>query len=124
MHVQYVSMLAMGLFIAAMGALLIADSYPMAVLFGLGTGGWTVSQMIMIPNYFSRLHAGSIEGFIPPVEGLPGVSGPLIAAYIFDTTGSYDAAFIAPAAVFAAGLCAFSVAEPLRAALAAGAASV
>lgn len=126
-HVRYVSMAAMALFIAAMGVLLVADSYPMAVLFavlfGLGTGGWTVSQMIMIPNYFGRLHAGSIKGFISPVEGLLGVSGPLVAAFIFDSTRSYDAAFVAAAAVFAVGLCAFYLAKPLRAPLAAGAAS-
>ena len=118
-HVRYVSMSAMGLFFLAMGVLLVAETYPMAVLFavlfGLGTGGWTVAQMIMIPNYFGRLHAGSIKGFISPVEGLLGISGPLVAAFVFDTTGSYDAAFVAAAATFAVGCAAFYLAKPLRA---------
>ncbi len=118
-HVRYVSMAAMGLFFLAMGVLLVAETYPMAVLFavlfGLGTGGWTVAQMIMIPNYFGRLHAGSIKGFISPVEGLLGISGPLVAAFVFDTTGSYDAAFVAAAATFAVGCAAFYLAKPLRA---------
>ena len=117
-HVRYVSMSAMGLFFLAMGVLLVAETYPMAVLFGvlfgLGTGGWTVAQMIMIPNYFGRLHAGSIKGFISPVEGLLGISGPLAAAFVFDTTGSYDAAFVAAAATFAVGCAAFYLAKPLR----------
>ena len=116
-HVRYVSMAAMGLFFLAMGVLLVAETYPMAVLFavlfGLGTGGWTVAQMIMIPNYFGRLHAGSIKGFISPVEGLLGISGPLAAAFVFDTTGSYDAAFVAAAATFAVGCAAFYLAKPL-----------
>ena len=118
-HVRYVSMAAMGLFLLAMGVLLIAETYAMAVLFallfGLGTGGWTVAQMIMIPNYFGRLHAGSIKGFISPVEGLLGISGPLVAAFVFDATGAYDAAFIAAAATFAVGFLAFYLAKPLRA---------
>ena len=126
-HVRYVSMAAMGLFFLAMGVLLVAETYPaaalFALLFGLGTGGWTVAQMIMIPNYFGRLHAGSIKGFISPVEGLLGISGPLAAAWVFDTTGSYDAAFAAAAATFAAGCAAFYLAKPLRAPSASGAAA-
>ncbi len=124
-HVRYVSMAAMGLFFLAMGVLLVAETYPMAVLFaalfGLGTGGWTVAQMIMIPNYFGRLHAGSIKGFISPVEGLLGISGPLVAAFVFDATGSYDAAFVAAAATFAVGCAAFYLAKPLRVPTTAGA---
>ena len=124
-HVRYVSMAAMALFFLAMGVLLVAETYPMAVLFallfGLGTGGWTVAQMIMIPNYFGRLHAGSIKGFISPVEGLLGISGPLVAARVFDATGSYDAAFVGAAVTFAVGIAAFYVAKPLRAPSAVGA---
>ena len=126
-HVRYVSMAAMGLFFLAMGVLLAAETYPMAVLFGvlfgLGTGGWTVAQMIMIPNYFGRLHAGAIKGFISPIEGLLGISGPLAAAFVFDTTGSYDTAFVAGAATFAVGFAAFYFAKPLRAPSAVGAAA-
>ncbi len=118
-HVRYASMMAMSLFFVAMGVLFVADTYPLAVafavLFGLGTGGWTVSQMIMIPNYFGRLHAGSIKGFISPIEGLVGISGPLVAALIYDTTKSYDAAFVGAAAAFAVDVGAFFLARPLRA---------
>ncbi len=118
-HVRIVSIASMSLFFVAMGVLLVADTYPLAVafavLFGLGTGGWTVSQMIMIPNYFGRLHAGAIKGFISPFEGLVGISGPMIAAFIFDATKSYDAAFLGAAAAFTVGACAFYLAKPLRA---------
>lgn len=96
----------MALFAAAMSVLLIADSYPLAilfaVLFGLGTGGWTVAQMMMIPNYFGRFHAGAIKGFISPIEGVVGISGPLVAAAVFDATGRYDAAFVGAGAFYAA----------------------
>lgn len=118
-HVRWASMGAMALFAAAMGVLLIADAYPtallFAVLFGLGTGGWTVAQMIMIPNYFGRLHAGAIKGFVSPIEGVVGISGPLIAAMVFDAAGSYDLAFAGAAALFTAGFAAFYAAKPLGA---------
>ena len=126
-HVRYVSMAAMALFVLAMGALLAAETYPaavlFAVLFGLGTGGWTVAQMIMIPNYFGRLHAGAIKGFVSPVEGLLGISGPLLAAAVFDRTGSYEAAFSGAAVTFAVGCAAFYLAKPLRVPAAAGTAA-
>lgn len=124
-HVRQVSMAAMALFLLAMGVLLAAETFPMAVLFavlfGLGTGGWTVAQMIMIPNYFGRLHAGAIKGFISPVEGLLGISGPLVTAAVFDATDSYDMAFVGAAATFAVGIAAFYLAKPLRAPSVAGA---
>ena len=117
-HVRIVSIASMSLFFLAMGVLLVADTYPQAVafavLFGLGTGGWTVSQMIMVPNYFGRFHAGAIKGFISPFEGVVGISGPMIAAFIFDTTKSYDAAFLGAGAAFVVGACAFYLAKPLK----------
>ncbi len=126
-HVRYVSMASLALFVLAMGVLIVAETYAMAaffgLLFGLGTGGWTVAQMIMIPNYFGRLHAGSIKGFISPIEGLLGISGPLIAAILFDATGSYDTAFMGAAGAFAVACAAFYLAKPLRVPSTAGAAA-
>ena len=116
-HVRHVSMISMALFIISMFILLYAESYALATLFaitfGVGTGGWTVSQMVMIPNYFGRMHAGSIKGFISPVEGIIGISGPLIAAFLFDQYGSYDLAFIGAAGAFFIGLITFYFAKPL-----------
>lgn len=118
-HVRYVSMISMALFIVSMFILLSAESYIsatlFAVIFGLATGGWTVSQMVMIPNYFGRMHAGSIKGFISPVEGVIGISGPLIAAFLFDQYGSYDIAFVGAAGAFFVGLITFYFAKPLDA---------
>lgn len=118
-HVRFVTMISLSLFVISLAVVLVAETYLLAlvfaVLFGLGTGGWTVSQMIMIPNYFGRLHAGSIKGFIAPIEGLVGISGPLIAAYIFDTTKSYDYAFVGAIAAFVIGIAAFYFAKPVQA---------
>ncbi len=118
MHVRYVSMISMVLFIISMSILLLAGSsfymaFIFAIIFGLATGGWTVSQMVMIPNYFGRMHAGSIKGFISPIEGTVGISGPLIAAFIFDEYGSYDLAFYGAIGAFTIGLISFYFAKPL-----------
>lgn len=123
-HVRTVAVACMAMYVVAMLVLLVADSYPMAVvfavIFGFSTGGWTVSQMLMVANYFGRRHAGSIKGFISPFEGFIGITGPLVAAIIRDSTGTYDAAFIAAAAAFGAGLIAFLLAKPVDRAVLAG----
>ncbi|MEK9659058.1 MAG: MFS transporter [Chloroflexota bacterium] len=115
-HVRWVCLGCMVLFTAGMGVLLIADTYPLAlvfaVLFGLGTGGWTVSQMLMVPNYFGRTHAGSIKGFISPFEGVMALVGPQAAALIHDVTGSYHLAFAIGLGVFGVASVAFALAAP------------
>jgi MFS family permease len=115
-HVRFVCLGCMVLFAAGMGVLLMADTYPLAlvfaVLFGLGTGGWTVSQMLMVPNYFGRRNAGSIKGFISPFEGMMALVGPQAAALIHDVTGSYHLAFGIGLGVFGVAFAAFALAAP------------
>jgi len=116
-NVRSVAMISMALYTVSMLVLLAAGaSYSVAVLFavifGLATGGWTVSQVLMLANYFGRKHVGAIRGFVAPIEGLVAISGPMVAALIRDATGSYDAAFWAATAVFGASFAAFLLATP------------
>ena len=117
-HVRIGAMICMAIYIASMGLLVVADTYAMAMLFavvfGIGTGGWTVAQMLMVPNYFGSRHAGSIKGFVSPIEGAIGLTGPLAAAYVHDRVGTYDPAFLAFAGLFAFAFVAFWLARPLR----------
>ena len=117
-HVRTMSIICMGLCVVAMGILGLAETYSgaamFAIVFGLATGGWTVAQMLMIPNYFGRRHAGLIKGFVSPIEGAIGMTGPLAAAIIRDVTGSYDLAWMLAAGTFFVGLLAFVAAPPLR----------
>ena len=98
--------------------LTVADNYPMAVLFavvyGIGTGGWTVLFSLMFADYFGRMHLGAIRGVAMPVMGIINPLGPVMAAFIYDETGSYEIAFGAFAALFGAVVIALVFASPPR----------
>jgi cyanate permease len=53
--------------------------------------GFPPLQILIWPEFFGRLHIGSIVGLTQFVTAIVGASGPLMAAVIFDQTGSYEA---------------------------------
>ena len=117
-HVRYIGLTATGLFVAAMLIAVVVDSFPGAVAFavtyGLGLGAWTVTSRMLFANYFGRRSFGSIRGFAAPIMVAVNPAGPLFAAYVRDTTGSYEIAFVVFAVVFALTFGAFLVAVPVR----------
>ncbi len=117
-HVQYVGLTAVGLLFVAMLIAVRAETFAGAVAFavtyGLGLGAWTVTSRMLFANYFGRRSFGSIRGFAAPIMVLVNPAGPLFAAYVRDSTGSYSVAFAAFAAVFAVAFVAFLVAVPVR----------
>ncbi len=80
----------------SMALLIVADNLPMAVafalLFGLGTGGWTIAQTVLFANYFGRRYLGSIRGYTQMISAPVGAFGPLMAGWLKDATGSYTVA--------------------------------
>ena len=64
-----------------------------AILFGLGTGGWTIAQTLLFANYFGRRHLGAIRGLSQVMSGPVGAAGPLMAGIIRDQTDSYTLSF-------------------------------
>ncbi len=65
-----------------------------AILFGLGTGGWTLAQTLLFANYFGRRHMGAIRGLSQVMAGPVGAAGPLMAGIIRDQTESYALSFM------------------------------
>jgi MFS family permease len=47
----------------------------------------------LIGDFFGRLHAGAIAGFLFAGAGMLGAWGPMIAGHLRDLTGSYRLAF-------------------------------
>jgi MFS family permease len=96
-HVRWGTALATVISGFAMAVIAVADSLPMAiafaVLFGLGTGGWTVAQTLIFADYFGREHLGAIRGFAAAVAGPAGAAGPLLAGWLRDEQGDYVMAF-------------------------------
>ncbi len=96
-HVRTGSILATTFTASSIVALIFADNVPMAVLFallfGLGVGGWTLSQTLLFANYFGRRYLGSIRGMAQVISGPVGAVGPVLAGYLRDVTKSYTLAF-------------------------------
>ena len=88
------------------------------VVFGIAQGGWTVSQRIVVPNYFGRRSVGGIRGQMGLMTAFINPVGPLAAGWIRDQTESYELAFTIFAFMFLAAVVMILIASPpiLRAA--------
>ncbi len=80
--------------------------YLFAAIFGLSYGG----NIVLIPKLTSHIFGlgsmGAIFGALSVADGLGFGTGPLMAGYIFDRTGSYQMSFFIVAAAMALALAA------------------
>lgn len=92
-------MLLSALVTLEVGAALIASSttvftaYMSSALFGIGMAGYLLLSEVVWADFFGRKHLGSIRGVTMVFQLAGNASGSLIAAYMFDVSGSYDGAF-------------------------------
>jgi cyanate permease len=63
--------------------------YFVAAYMGIMLGGFPTLGQLIWPEFFGRFHIGSIVGLTQFFTTIVGSSGPLIAGYVFDQTGSY-----------------------------------
>lgn len=96
-HVRWATVIATLFTAASMIVITFAENIWLAVafaiLFGMGTGGWTIAQTLLFANYFGRLHLGAIRGLSQVMAGPVGAAGPLMAGIIRDQTESYTLSF-------------------------------
>jgi MFS family permease len=71
--------------------------YIFGILFGLVYGGVVPLQAMLVNRIFGNKSIGAIFGFVVFFLLLLGGTGPLVAGYLFDITGSYYYAFITSA---------------------------
>ena len=64
-----------------------------AVLFGCGYGGGVTVLAPLCADLFGRAHVASVVGAIFAIAASPAAVGPWVAGWIYDSTGSYAAAF-------------------------------
>lgn len=97
-HVRWATAIATVFSAVAMIVLLFADNIPMAslfgVLFGLGTGGWTIAQTLLFANYFGRRHLGAIRGLSQLLAAPLSSFGAVLAGLLQTFTNSYTLAFL------------------------------
>ena len=117
LHIRYSAMLISFLLVLAMGLLLIADTYPLAIAFGLAfgfaVGGSSLVPGLLWADYFGRAHLGAIRGFTAPFRIFSPV-GPVLTGFIHDRTGNYNLAFTIFAGIFFVMLLVMSFATPPR----------
>jgi MFS family permease len=97
-QVRWGTLLATLFMAGAMVSIIFADNLLLALLFavlyGLGSGGWTVGQTLLFANYFGRGNLGAIRGLALTISGPLSAMGPLLAGYIQTYFGDYRIAFV------------------------------
>ena len=87
-----------------------ASLYAIAAYQGVMLGGFPTLGQLILPEFFGRAHIGSITGLTQFFTTILGSSGPFIAGYIFDRTGTYSASlWILVATWLLCGLATFAV---------------
>jgi sugar phosphate permease len=72
---------------------------PFAILLGVGYGGNNTLRPTMGREYFGRANFGAIFGLTVLIGSSGGITGPIIAGWIYDNWGSYQAIWIIFAAL-------------------------
>jgi MFS family permease len=97
-HARFVIVIAYSLAASGLAVLLFARSLETIVLgmavLGLGIGGVTPVTEVIWASYFGRRSLGAVRSIGAPFTILTYASAPLIPALIYDSTKSYNLAFV------------------------------
>ncbi len=111
---------AAGFFIGAGGLVILITAQNLqmvliyAVVWGVAAGVSAPLQAIILANYYGRTFIGTIRGVVNPLHLISTAGGPLFAAYIYDTTKSYDLAFTIFSVCYLLGAFMILLARPPR----------
>jgi MFS family permease len=70
-----------------------ANMWFFCLLFGLGYGGMTVTTRLVLAELFGLRSLGNLLAIMMSAETILGGGGNLLTGFLFDATGSYQAAF-------------------------------
>jgi MFS family permease len=99
-------------FLGLAGASGVATLLAAAAAFGFAYGAISALMPAVVTDFYGPAHAGTLVGLIFGLAGPAGGLGPVLAGWLFDTTGSYAAAFSLGAALNAVALVLAAVARP------------
>ena len=91
------------------GSFLLWIAVPM---YGFFLGGVGSLAPLVIQEAFGLKHFGAIMGWSSLATVISFAAGPLLAGWSFDSTGSYDQAFIVAAGAFLLGAIIFTISKP------------
>ncbi len=102
--------------IVALMVFLATDSAQMAYLFGgilgLAQGIGVTANAVVWGDFFGRANVGGVRSMITPFHMFANSMGPLVAAFSFDTTGSYRLVFTVAAVMIGIGALLLVLARP------------
>jgi MFS family permease len=75
-----------------------------AALLGLGIGGWMTAMSLLTSSNFGLIAYGTIYGMLNAFQSMGGAIAPIFSGYFYDSTGSYERAFITILIFIALGL--------------------
>ncbi len=75
-----------------------------AILMGLGVGSWLPTMSMLTSTAFGLASYGATWGLITCIHSAGSTVGPMVAGYIYDTTGTYYLAFIIALALLAVAI--------------------
>ena len=107
-----------GFLLIAAGILLttVADSVPVMflamIVFGAGIGGLMLIQNYVWADYFGRLHLGRIRGMVTPITLVFGGAGAPLAGYVRDANGSYTSIWLVGMGLFLLGALVLALTPP------------
>ena len=116
-QVRYLMVGCFTISLVGMLLIVVVESGPIILLFpivyGIGVSAFAPLMSLIWANYFGRASLGTIRGAFLPVTQVTSAFGPVFAGFIFDTTGSYDPAFITFALCYAvSGVAIFMARRP------------
>ncbi len=76
---------------------------PYYLFYGLGHAAFVITGQTVVADYFGTHRFATIRGWVGSVSSIGSAVGPLVGAWVFDRTGSYDGAFALFAAIVVAG---------------------
>jgi len=113
---RYLAATCLAGFAIGMTVLMNARALPLiylhTILSGISYGGLLVIMPVLLGAYFGRASYAQIVGWTTPVTTLFSAGSPLLAGFIYDTTGSYTPAFVAAIALLGVGLVCALLARP------------
>jgi len=68
--------------------------FVLGAVFGFGLGGTAPIRMSMVSEFFGIRSVGTIIGLVSIAWAVGGITGPVLAGYLFDVSHSYDMAFL------------------------------
>ena len=84
-----------------------------AVIYGFAHGGFFTLISPLLADFFGTRSHGAIFGVLTSVSAIGSALGPIMAGYMFDTTGSYQLVFLVLTGMSIAGLVATISLKPI-----------